>query len=252
MKRKTSLWNHNTDGLPIKLNKLNRKLARYNSHEEFLSNCIKENRLPKGTEIALHRNEPYKILTKTLSTNGIPVLNSYLLFIKKQIAVFFKKTEQKRQNSINETETILKQQLKREDNKLIANTVSSNETATKECLQQPKFKKFTSLQCRPKSTVKTVNVNNEGIQATEEEPRSRRPSYAQALNTNTNTSKKGNITSHDESKTNKTINKILKSLSPANQKPKEGIIWSRSNSKSDISSNYKYQQEISQLKKLNY
>ena len=41
----------------------------------------------------------------------------------KQILKFWDKPEQKKQNSINETKTILKQQLKRKDFK---NTVTSN------------------------------------------------------------------------------------------------------------------------------
>ena len=46
-------------------------------------------------------------------------------------------------------------------------------------------------------------------------------------------------------------NQRLISLSLANQKPRQEIIWLRNISKFDIKSNYKYQQEISQLKKLN-
>lgn len=75
-------------------------------------------------------------------------------------------------NVSNETETIIKQQLKRENSKLITNTITSNETAIKEILEQ----------CKLKSTLK--------IRATEEQPRSRKRSYAQARNTNTNTSAK--------------------------------------------------------------
>ena len=46
-------------------------------------------------------------------------------------------------------------------------------------------------------------------------------------------------------------NQRLISLSLANQKPRQEMIWLRNISKFDIKSNYKYQQEISQLKKLN-
>ena len=60
------------------------------------------------------------------------------------------------------------------------------------------------MKYRPNSEVKIVNVKNEGIRETEEKPRSRKPSYVQALKVNTNRSEKGNTTSHDESKPNKT------------------------------------------------
>ena len=46
----------------------------------------------------------------------------------------------------------------------------------------------------------------------------------------------------------KNINERLRSIRLANRRPKKGIIWSRNNSKTDLSSNYKYQQEIKQLK----
>ena len=49
------------------------------------------------------------------------------------------------------------------------NTVLSNETATKKLLQQSKFKKFTSLKCKPKSAVKTAVNKNERSRATEEQ-----------------------------------------------------------------------------------
>ena len=157
------------------------------------------------------------------------------------------KQNRKRQKN-NQTETILKQQLKKEDYQEIMKTIASNETATKKVLQQRKFKKFTSLKYKPKSAVKLVVNNNEGSRTTEEQPRPTKPSYAQALKSNTNTFEKVNLPNHNENKPNKNINERLKSLSPANQRPKQGIIRSRNNSKTDISSNYKYQQEIKQLK----
>ena len=45
-------------------------------------------------------------------------------------------------------------------------------------IQQRKFKKFTSLKYKPKSSVKTVVNNNEGIRTTEDQPRPTKPSYA--------------------------------------------------------------------------
>ena len=104
------------------------------------------------------------------------------------------------------------------------------------------------MKYKPKSAVKTVVDNNEGSRTTEEQPRPTKPSYAQALKSNTNTFEKVNSANHHENKPNKTINERLISLSPANRRPKQGIFRSRINSKTDLSSNYKYQQEIKQLK----
>ena len=104
------------------------------------------------------------------------------------------------------------------------------------------------MKYKPKSAVKTVVDNNEGSRTTEEQPRPTKPSYAQALKSYTNTFEKVNSANHHENKPNKTINERLISLSPANRRPKQGIFRSRINSKTDLSSNYKYQQEIKQLK----
>ena len=75
-------------------------------------------------------------------------------------------TKQNRNRKNNETETILKQQLKKEDYEEIKNTITSSETATKKLLQQRKFKKFSSLKYKPESAVRTVVNNNEGGRTT--------------------------------------------------------------------------------------
>ena len=103
------------------------------------------------------------------------------------------------------------------------------------------------MKFKPKSAVKTVISSNKRIRTTEE-PRTRKPSYAQALKPNTNTFEIENSTKHNESKPDKTINERPRSLSPANRRPKQGLIRSTNNTKTDFASNYKYQQEIKQLK----
>ena len=74
-----------------------------------------------------------------------------------------------------------------------------------------------------------------------------KPSYTQAPKVNINTFKKENSASHNENKPNKNINERSWSLSHANRRPKEEIIWSTKNWKTNLSSNYKYQQEINQF-----
>ena len=116
----------------------------------------------------------------------------------------------------------MKQQLKKDDYEEIKNTVTSSKTTTKKFLQQLKFKKFTSLKHKPKSAVKTVVNNNERSGTTEEQPRlTTKPSYEQALKSNTNTFEKKNSTNHYENKPNKNINERLRSLSTANRRPKQ-------------------------------
>ena len=53
------------------------------------------------------------------------------IILMKDVATFCENTGQKKQNSINEIEVILKQQLKKDDFEKIQKTITSNETATK-------------------------------------------------------------------------------------------------------------------------
>ena len=99
--------NHNTDGLAIKLNRLKEKFD-----QEFIDNW---------------------------NTN----LKQFSIVLIKRIVPYCDKQNRKHKKSINKTETILKQQLQKEDYKEIKNTIRSNETATKKLLQQLKFKNFT-------------------------------------------------------------------------------------------------------------
>ena len=127
--------------------------------------------------------------------------NQFTIFLMKQIVAYCDKTEQQTQKN-NETKTILKQQLKKEDYKEIKNTITYNETATKKLLQQRKFKKFTSLKYKPKSAVRT-DVNNNERGTTTQEPRPTKQRYTQALKSNTNTFEKVNSKNHHENKPNK-------------------------------------------------
>ena len=179
-------------------------------------------------------------MTKKIDDNWYTNLKQFSIVLIKQIVAYCNKTEQKTQKNINETEAILKQQLKKEDYEEIKNTIISNETTTKKLLQQRKFKEFTSLKYKPKSVAKTVVNNSERSKTTEEQPRPTKPSYAQALKSNANTTEKVNSANHHENKIKKSITERLRSLSTANRRQKQGSIRSRNNSRTDISSNYKY------------
>ena len=124
--------NHNTDGLAIKLNLAKEKSAGYNSPRDILSKFIQENLVPKGLEITL---EP------TIENYYQDFVDSWYINLKhssivlmKQIVTYCEKTEHKTQKNINETKTVLKQQLKKEDYEEIKSIIISNESATKETL----------------------------------------------------------------------------------------------------------------------
>ena len=120
-----------------------------------------ENLVPKGLNITL---EPtIGNFDQDFIDNWYNNLKQFSTVLMKQIVVFYGKKEQKLQNSINETEAISKQLLKREEFKGITDTIKPNETEIKQLLQQCKFKQFTSTKYKPKAVVKTLNVNNKAI-----------------------------------------------------------------------------------------
>ena len=115
------------------MNRLKEKSARYISHRDFLSKCIQENLVPKRVEITL---EPtIGNFDQEFVNNWYTNLKQFFLVLIKQIVANCDKTEQKTQTKINKTETILKQQLKKEDYKEIKTTITSSATATKKLLQ---------------------------------------------------------------------------------------------------------------------
>ena len=127
----------------------------------------------------------------------------------KQVVTFCEQTEGKTQTSIAEIEPTLKQQLKKDDYAEIQNTIKVNETATKQILHQRKFKKFNTLNYKPKATVKTTNFT-EGNTLLETSPTTARPTYAKIL-------KDTKIPSIKTSKNNlndKNVHQKLCSLSP--------------------------------------
>ena len=97
-----------------------------------------ENLVPKGLNITL---EPtIGNFDQDFIDNWYNNLKQFSTVLMKQIVVFYGKKEQKLQNSINETEAISKQLLKREEFKGITDTIKPNETEIKQLLQQCKFK----------------------------------------------------------------------------------------------------------------
>ena len=107
-----------------------------------MSKCIQEKFVPKGLEITL---EPtIGNFDQVFVDNWYTDLKQFSIVLLKQIVAYYDKTEQKTQKNINEAQTILNQQLNKEDYEEIKNTIISNETATKKLLRKRKFKKFLS------------------------------------------------------------------------------------------------------------
>ena len=97
----------NTDALAIKLNRLCKKSARYNSHKDFLSRCIHVKLVPKDLELSLEptiRNYDQECIDNWYSN-----LKDFSFILMKQIVAICKKTKQKTQTSITKIETTTKE-----------------------------------------------------------------------------------------------------------------------------------------------
>ena len=103
----------NTDAQTIKLNIFCAKSARYKSHKDFLSRRIQEKLVPKGLE--LHLEPTIGNYDQEFFDSWYFNLKYFTLILRKHIAAYCKKTEEKTQTSITEIEATLKQQLKKAD-----------------------------------------------------------------------------------------------------------------------------------------
>ena len=128
---------HNTDGLALKFNHLKEKSARYVSHKDFISQCIKSKLVPKGLQLTLE--SAIGNYDQDFIDNWYSNLKDFSLVLKEQIVSFCDKTIEETAIKISNTVPILKQQLEKKEYKEIKKTITSNEAATKKILHQRKF-----------------------------------------------------------------------------------------------------------------
>ena len=162
----------------MKLNRLKDKNARYQSHREFLSQCIESKLIPKGLKLELvptidNRNQ---VFLDTWYSN----LREFTLTLMKGIVKFCDKTISETAACINSTENTLKQNMEKEEFQKIKETISRNEEATKRVLKQRKFKKFNYLKHKPDIERNQKTSQTTAIQDT------LKPTYASILKNNTN------------------------------------------------------------------
>ena len=123
------------------------KNARYQSHREFLSQCIESKLIPKGLKLELehtigNHNEEF------LDT-WYPNLQEFSLTLMKGIVKFCDEKISETEAYINSIEKALKQNMEKEEFQKIKETISRNEEATKQVLKQRKFKKYNYLKHKP-------------------------------------------------------------------------------------------------------
>ena len=114
------------------------KNARYQSHREFLSQCIESKLIPKGLKLELehtigNHNEEF------LDT-WYPNLQEFSLTLMKGIVKFCDEKISETEAYINSIEKALKQNMEKEEFQKIKETISRNEEATERVLLQRTFK----------------------------------------------------------------------------------------------------------------
>ena len=86
-----------------------------------MSKCIQENLVPKGLKITLEST--IGNFDQEFVGNWYTNLKKFSIVLMKQIVAYCDKTEMKTQKIINETETILKEQLKKEHYEQLKSTI---------------------------------------------------------------------------------------------------------------------------------
>ena len=146
--------NINKEQTALKLNRLKEKAARYESHKDFLSQCVAEKLVPKGLKLEL---EPtFGNHDQEFLDNWFSKLNEFSLILMDHIVSYCGKTLEKTNNDISATETALKNAMEQEEFTRIQRAIETNAEATKRQLKQRKFKKYNTLKCKPKDTQKVT------------------------------------------------------------------------------------------------
>ena len=116
----------------MKLNRLKDKDAQYQSHREFLSQCIESKLIPKGLKLELEPtigNHDQEFLDTWYSN-----LQEFSLTLMKGIVKFCDETISETEAYINSIEKALKQNMEKEEFQKIKETISRNKEATKRVL----------------------------------------------------------------------------------------------------------------------
>ena len=241
----------NKEQVAVKLNRLKDKSARYESHKEFLSNCIQSKLIPKGLKLEL---EPtIGNYDQEFLDNWYAKLKDFSLILMKDIVQFCSLTVQKTNEDIKSTEETLRKSMENEEFNKVKATIKENEEATKRLLQQRKFKKFNHLKHNPKPE----KIQRPESQVQHEKQQKEQISYASAVTKNIPTTRTNKQQSENPSK-GKTLEEHLKSMHPSKQShkransPSQSRPPSRSQSKT-TQHNYdeqiaKLQEEIKHLK----
>ena len=156
-----------TTYLAVKLNRLQDKNTRFESHKDFLSQCIKEKLVPKGLELILEPtigNHDQEFLD-----NWYSKLKQFSLSLMEDIVQFCEKTIDKTTQELATTESSLKANTHKNRFQEIKTEIMKNEESSKKLLKQKKFKKFNTLKYKP--IIPSHNNNNQEEEVSQDKPR---------------------------------------------------------------------------------
>ena len=143
----------NTTYLAIKLNRLKDKQARFVPHKESLTCCVAEELVRKRLEVRLEPtlgNYDQEFLDNWYSKQ-----KQFLLLLMKDVVQFCDKSISETAQDIKNTESSLKRNAGQNQYHAIQTETNANGDFMRKVLQQRKFKKYTNLKHKPKSTNQT-------------------------------------------------------------------------------------------------
>ena len=170
--------------LALKLNSLNDRKARYESHKTFLSKCYRDKIIPHGLSIYVEPSfgNQDEAFLETWHEN----LQSFSLTLMSQIITFCDQTINKVNEEIEKTKVELHAKLDRNEREEIIFTLEKNDELNRKQLQQRKTKKFNYLKFKPKN--QSPSEENEEIIHTEKTTNEHhKPPYAAVLKRRSNT-----------------------------------------------------------------
>lgn len=139
----SQLRNNNSEKLGLKLNQKYDKLARFNSHLEFLSTCTKEKLIPRGFRIEIDPsigNHDEAFMNKWYNK-----VNNLSIELMKDTAAFCQETITSTEADIKNLEDAIKQNTDKEEYNNITSTIKTFHDQTISRLKKTKTTKYRKL-----------------------------------------------------------------------------------------------------------
>ena len=145
--------------IALKLNNLNDKKSRYESHKTFLSKCHRDKIIPHGLSVYVEPSIGNQ--DEAFIETWHKYIQSFSLTLMSQVMTFCDKVNEE----IEKTKVELQAKLDRNEREEIISTLEKDEELNRKNLQQRKIKKFNYLKFKPKN--QSLSEENEEIIHTE-------------------------------------------------------------------------------------